>query len=293
MIELTPAQWQPLAAEHRARADALVAGHLARRRRREPHPVEDFLFRYYPTRPSQLRIWHPGPGIRLLDAPSYADRRGYLSTRGGVELDPAEVERRADGIAWIRRLLTATLDRPAQFGCFGMHEWAMVYRKSQSEVRHDAWPLRLGADGTDGVVESHRIACSHFDAFRFFTEPARPLNVLRPTRPSQPDLEQGGCLHANMDLYKWATKLAPFTPGDLTLDCFELARDVRELDMRASPYDLRGLGYEPVPIETPEGKAAYAAAQRAFAERARTLRERLVAVCDALLDTLPLPMHQG
>ena len=27
---------------------------------------------------------------------------------------------------------------------------------------------------------------------------------------------------------------------------------VRELDMRASPYDLRELGYEPVPIETPE-----------------------------------------
>ena len=132
-------------------------------------------------------------------------------------------------------------------------------------------------------MESHRVACSHFDAFRFFTPAARPLNALRPTRQSQPALEQGGCLHANMDLYKWASKLMPFTPGSLLLDCFELARDIRELDMRASPYDLRALGYEPVPIETPDGKASYAAAQRAFAARARPLRERLVDLCDALL----------
>jgi hypothetical protein len=143
--------------------------------------------------------------------------------------------------------------------------------------------LRLGADGTDQVVESHKIACSHFDAFRFFTTPARPLNVLQPTRESQPLLEQGGCLHANMDLYKWACKLMPFTPSSLVLDCFELARDIRTLDMRASPYDLAALGYSPVPIETPTGKAEYAAAQRTFATRARPLRQRLVNLCDELL----------
>ena len=88
-----------------------------------------------------------------------------------------------------------------------------------------------------------------------------------------------------MDLYKWSAKLMPFTPGDLLLDCFELARDIRELDMRASPYDLSGLGYEPVPIETPAGKAMYAAGQRAFADRARPLRERLAALCHDLLRT--------
>jgi hypothetical protein len=57
--------------------------------------------------------------------------------------------------------------------------------------------------------------------------------------------------------------------------------------MRASPYDLAELGYEPVPIEMPAGKATYAAAQRAFAERARPLRRRLVEVCDELLANLP------
>jgi hypothetical protein len=196
-------------------------------------------------------------------------------------LDPAEIERRADSITWIRRLLASTLDRQPQFGCFGLHEWAMVYRTP--EVRHASWPLRLGADGTDQVVESHKISCSHFDAFRFFTDSARPLNTLQPTRESQPVLEQGGCLHANMDLYKWACKLMPFTPSSLVLSCFELARDIRTLDMRASPYDLQPLGYSPVRIETPDGKAEYTAAQRTFADRARPLRRQLVALCDELL----------
>ncbi|MEU4607890.1 3-methyladenine DNA glycosylase [Kribbella sp. NPDC023972] len=278
---LTRSDWTSLADAHRLRVDALVADHLDRRRRREAHPVEDFLFTYYPTRPSQLRVWHPGPGVRLMGAVEYDGRCGYTYADGAALLDPAAVDRRRDSIQWIRQLLAATADRQPQFGCFGMHEWAMVYRTS--DVRHQKWPLRLGAEGTDRVVESHKIACSHFDAFRFFTAPARGLNVLQPTRESQPALEQGGCLHANMDLYKWAGKLMPFAPSSLVLDCFELARDIRTLDMRASPYDLSGLGYEPVAIETPAGKAEYATAQRSFATRARPLRLRLVALCDDLL----------
>src|SRR5262245_55339672 len=273
---LAAVEWEPVAAAHADRADALTAGHVARRRRRQKHPVEDFLFTYYRTRPGQLRVWHPGPGIRLLEAPAYAARRGYRRVGDGVELDPDEIGRRTDGITWIHKLLMATSGRAAQFGCFGMHEWAMVYRQPAEQVRHNAWPLRLSAAGTDQVVESHRIACSHFDAFRFFTSEARPLNTMQPTREAQPAPEQGGCLHANMDLYKWAAKLMPFTPGPLLLDCLELARDIRELDMRASPYDLSDLGYAPVRIETTAGKAAYAAAQRGFAGRAQPLRQRLV-----------------
>jgi hypothetical protein len=66
-------------------------------------------------------------------------------------------------------------------------------------------------------------------------------------------------------------------------DCFELARDIRVLDMRASPYDLTDLGHEPLPIETPEGKQEYAAAQRGFADRGAPLRQRLVEECERLL----------
>ena len=72
-----------------------------------------------------------------------------------------------------------------------------------------------------------------------------------------------------MDLYKWAYKLIPATPAELLADCFELAVEVRELDMRASPYDLAALGYPPVRIETPAGRAEYARAQAGFTARAR------------------------
>ena len=85
-----------------------------------------------------------------------------------------------------------------------------------------------------------------------------------------------------MDLYKWAFKLAPFTPAELTADCFELARDIREVDMRASPYDLERLGFAPIPIETPEGRAAYEVHQRDFATRAQPLRARLIALLERL-----------
>jgi hypothetical protein len=183
----------------------------------------------------------------------------------------------------VHRLLTATAARPAQLGCFGMHEWAMVYRLDPTEVRHAAWPLRLGAAGTDEVVESHRIACSHFDAFRFFTAEARPRNTLQPGRDDRAAFEQPGCLHAGMDLYKHAFRLSPMVCSDLVADCFELARDIRVLDMRASPYDLSELGYAPVPVETAQGKQEYVAAQRAFAERGAPLRSRLVDEIERLL----------
>jgi hypothetical protein len=164
-----------------------------------------------------------------------------------------------------------------------MHEWAMVYRLSEDETRHADWPLRLGPSGTDAVVESHRIACSHFDAYRFFTPAAAPLNTLAPTSADRSSYEQPACLHAGMDLYKHAFRLTPMVSSELVADCFELARDIRVLDMRASPYDLSDLGYEPVRVETTEGKQEYAAAQRGFAERGAPLRQRLIEECERLL----------
>ena len=190
---------------------------------------------------------------------------------------------RSEMVRFVRKLLRATAGRPAHLGCFGLHEWAMVYRQSAGQVRHFDWPLRLGSARTDEVVESHQVSCSHYDAYRFFTAPARPLNTVAPTRDSQTALEQPGCLHANMDLYKWAYKLSPAIPSSLTMDCFDLARAIRELDMRAAPYDLRALGYEPVEIETAEGKATYVAAQREFTTQAQGLRHKLIEACDILL----------
>jgi hypothetical protein len=266
---LDEAVWRARAAAHEARVDALVGDHLARRRSGEKHPVHDFLFTYYSFRPAQLRRWAPGYGVRL--------------TSGPASPTTDHVRDRRDLIEGTLALLVATAARPANFGCFGMHEWAMVYRLEEDETRHPAYPLRLGPAGTDAVVDGHRIACSHFDAYRFFTDRARPLNTLKPGSHDRPAFEQPGCLHAGMDLYKHAFRLAPLVPSELIADCFELARDIRVLDMRASPYDLARLGYEPVRIEAAEGKQEYAEAQRAFAQRGAPLRQRLVEQCQRLL----------
>jgi hypothetical protein len=283
---LDPATWGALAAEHASRADALTAGHRARRATGQRHVVEDFLYEYYNTRPSLLRRWHPGADVGLAPSPDGAAPhtawRWYATDADGVVRfdEVGFLADRGDTVRFVHRLLSATASRPAFVGCFGLHEWAMSYRGD--EQRHEV-PLRLGQAGTDAVVESHQVRCTHFDAFRFFTPDAVPLNRLQPTRATQVDHEQPGCLHASMDCHKWATKLRPAVPGELALDCFELAADVRLLDMQASPYDLSSYGHAAVAIETPEGKAEYVTRQQVLAARAAVLRDRLIDVCNGLL----------
>ncbi len=277
-------EWTARVAAHQTRVDSWVQPHLSRRAQGVSHPVEDFLFTYYSQRPAALRRWHPGYGVGLEEAPDYQHLKGYAGSP--VAVTPEYLGSQRPLVESIHALLVATASRPPNLGCFGLHEWAMVYRLEPAAVRHAAWPLRLGANGTDEVVESHRIGCSHFDAFRFFTPPASNLNVLQPGRDDRAAFEQPGCLHAGMDLYKHAFRLSPLVPSELVADCFELAREIRVLDMRASPYDFTELGYQPVPIETPAGKQEYAVSQREFAERAAPLRRRLVGECERLLAEL-------
>jgi hypothetical protein len=271
---LTRAEWTARAQAHQERADALTAEHRERASRREKHPVWDFLFTYYAYKPAQLRRWHPGAGVTLQDAPERTAWRWYSASGDDVTPDAdAFADGKPELARLIERMLRRTASRPGQFGCFGLHEWAMVYR--EDEHRHPV-PLRLGQAATDAVVESHDLRCTHFDAFRFFTPDAVPRNRTPLTRDDQPLFEQPGCLHAGMDLYKWAMKLGALIPGELLLDTFELARDIRLLDMQAAPYDLTGWGVVPVPIETAEGKAEYVRQQRGFAERGAALRGALL-----------------
>ncbi len=288
LVVLDETVWRAREAAHEARVDALVGDHLARRQQGMKHPVHDFLFTYYSFRPAQLRRWSAGFGVVCLTTRDDASSGTQPAPPVGVTTD--DVLARRDLVAGIHALLVATAGRPANFGCFGMHEWAMVYRLAEDETRHPAYPLRLGPSGTDEVVETHRIACSHFDAYRFFTQPARPLNILNPASHDRPEFEQPACLHAGMDLYKHAFRLSPLVESELVADCFELARDIRVLDMRASPYDLSGLHLDhtdaewtPIRIETPEGKREYVEAQKEFGERGQVLRARLVEECERLL----------
>ncbi len=286
---LSGTTWRRLESAHEQRVDDLLRGHLSRARRQQAHPVEDFLFDYYRLRPGQLRRWHPGFGVELADAPQRSTWRFHraVDRAGTVGLDlPAFLAARGGQVDFVRRLLAATADAPAQYGCFGLHEWAMVYRLDPAQVRHAGHRLRLGPAGTDEVVRTHPIRCTHHDAFRFFTPAARPLNQLQPGLDDRVGLEQPGCLHASMDLYKWAYRLLPAVPSDLVVDAFELARAIREVDMRASPYDLADLGYPPIRIETPAGKAEYVARQREFAARARPLRQRLSTMLGELASSM-------
>lgn len=275
------ATWKAAAAELAAAVEERMGAHLARRARGEKHPVEDFLFTYYPFTPAQVARYQPGAGIGLA-VPEAADReqfaRRWWTATGDVAFVDVTAWRadRGEGAQFIANLLAATLDREAQLGCFGLHEWAMVYRQSADEHRHRQVPLRLTQADTDRVVESHRIQCSHFDAFRFFTPAARPLNTLTPQRKTMVSMEQPGCLHAGMDLYKWAMKLGPIVPSQVIVTAFDLARDIRTLDMEASPYDVRAWGYGVVAIETAAGKAEYMRRQQAFSQRAQRLRRELL-----------------
>jgi hypothetical protein len=248
------------AAQHAARLSPYVEPHLERRRRQAKHPIHDFMFQYYSCRPAQLLRWQP-PGA----------------------LDPAKAPLAKSTLA----LLRATQGREGNFGCFGLHEWAMVYR--DSDTRHPQ-PLRLGHDETDKVVEGHRVGCSHWDAVRFFTPRALPLNTLRPFKDDRADFEQPACLHANMDLYKHAYRLAELVGSDLIADAFELAWDVRIMDMRAAPYDMTGITidpygieWSPIKIETAAGKREYAELQRHFAERSVPIRGQLADVLEHAL----------
>ena len=191
----------------------------------------------------------------------------------GVPVGPRCADRRSPP-----RLLDATSAAPAQFGCFGLHEWAMVYRQDdRSAAALRIVPLRLGQAGTDEVV-------------RDASDPLHPLRrvpVLHPAAPGratllQPDLDVAGRTWSSPAacMRRWTstsgpTSCIPVVPSDLLLDCFVLARAIRELDMRASPYDLTDLGYPPVRIETAAGQGGIRRRSTGLRGAAQVLRRRL------------------
>lgn len=279
-------EWLAAAQRHRERALEWTGPMRNRRARREKHPVYDFLNTYYRSSLGQLEAWHPGLGVALDDCPEaheHFSTRQYSFHDHLCELAPALMgEKERSRLQFSLDLLKATQDRPPFFGCHGLHEWAMVYRGSL--VRHrETVPLRLPQTEIDALVEERPIACSHFDAFRFFAPEAQSFNRMQPDLWSREENEQPGCLHVGMDLYKWAAKALPWISSDLLWDCFQLALKAREIDMRASPYDLSSYGYEAIPIETESGRLQYEHEQRRLCEQAAPLRARLIADLEKLL----------
>ena len=281
-------EWQAICERHLAEARVFTDGPRFRRDRGEAHPVEDFLFRYYPYPIALLELWQPDVGVSLgfddIEAlPSRFLGKRYRTDGGLCRLAPESIsEKERQRLSWIQSLLAATQGHAPNFACHGLHEWAMVYRAE--EIRHSSLaPLRLPQREIDSLVESRPIACTHHDAFRFFSKQALPLNRIQPSLDTRHENEQPGCIHANMDLYKWAAKSMPWIGSDLLLETFRLATRLRDLDMRASPYDLSEWSVTPVKIETPEGRREYEAEQRKLAEESRILRNKLIHSLDRLL----------
>ncbi len=266
-------EWRARRAAHRARVGPLAADRVARAGRK--HPVYDFLFEYYSFRAAHLLRWSPGVGV-VLEGATLADTDWphlFRACAGGIVL-PAESfpQKRRPYLTWAIDYLQMVGDREPQFGCFGLHEWAMVYRTD--DIRHSRVPLRIAAEP---VVESMPLRCSHYDAFRFFTPAAVPRNRVQLDRPMTTDHDQPGCVHVTMDLYKFAYKLAPWVPSAVIAEAFELAAAARELDMRASPYDLSEYGFSPIRVETKDGREEYVTAQRELTKRAAPVRAMVLA----------------
>lgn len=295
MLEiLIPEVWRAREAAHREALSGPALSYRQRRNVGEKHPVEDFLFQYYPFSPTRLLSWHPGIGVAIqlesgtpIDSlPEHLARPPYRheATQQIVFADPSLItDGEKERVRFIVQLLENTAARPPQLGCLGLHEWAMVYGLSSDDVRHAGVGLRLDPETIKSVVDSQKLCCTHYDAFRFFTPKAAPQNTKQPTLESRLELEQPGCIHTNMDLYKWAYKLARWIPGELLAECFHFAFRARIIDMRASPYDLAHLNYQPIRLETSEGRDEYRQLQSDLAESGRIVRQRLLIAAQNIL----------
>ena len=285
---LSQTQWQSMANKYVKEVSQWTVPFRKRRRKGNSHPVDDFLFVYYRYSSGQLENWHPGANIRLQcpgGVPGHFSAKHYRIDGEIVFADPSLMDHKSRArLEWTVDMLRQTESRKGNFSCLGLHEWAMVYRGQ--EVRHEkTTPLRLPQSEIDAIVESRPLTCTHFDAFRFYAIDAKPLNKIEPTLESRPELEQPGCIHANMDLYKWAFKSMPWVGSDLLLRCFRLALFAREIDMRASPYDLSSYGdFDPILIETSEGRSQYERLQREVADRAAPLRRELIEQIGSLFE---------
>ena len=88
--------WRDREERHRQRTVPWVAPRQQRRARGESHPIDDFLFDYYPYSVGRLTAWHPGVGVELTgDVTRFLAHPSYRRTAKGAIVDPdrAQVRR--------------------------------------------------------------------------------------------------------------------------------------------------------------------------------------------------------
>jgi len=285
------------------------------------NPVYNFLHTYYRYSAEELKLYSEGLNAVLEVGKTSKEREN----KGGYEEEAAEEEARRllhqkytlhrcshedkgeDGEAYFaelvvpsvhtrgadtlmplisaREILQNTQSRDRWLGCFGFHEWAMLY-KGGDKRHQEQLPLRVSQDVIDAVVETEgSLKCTHFDAWRFFKKEAQPLNIIHPMhRLEQNKYEQPGCVHATMDLFKYAYSIYPFCSSSLLRKTLALAIEARKIDMRASPYDVSAFAIgAPLCVDTLEGRRLYVKEQECLANAAYPIRAELIKVYDELL----------
>ena len=282
---LDPAEWTRRADEHRARHEPFLREQLRRRNRNERDPTMDFLFEYYSYPPAKFLRWTPGFGVLLRgrEAARFLENPRWRQHRDGVYLSLDSVMRRRRALGWIHDLLVATASRAPFFACYGLHEWALVHGR---ERMHPSFDLRVSREQIAEHLERTGIRCTHYDAFRFFSDDGKALNEHQLTAEQMMLREQPGCVHTNMDLYRWAWKLAPFVQSEIIGDAFALACDGRRFDSAMSPYDLRPTGLPPLCVETDEGRKAYVTEQKRIWQAGQPIRARLIEAYARVLDAM-------
>lgn len=283
-IEYPEEIWLSKKRDHETLLAPILDPYLEKRSRQLKDPVLDFLFEYYPFRPAHLKRWSPGIGrsLQFSDPDTLPEISELIVEKCSAFLNSILIpNKRVRSAEWIVKMLKNSSQKKPLFGCFGMHEWAMVYQTEH--VRHDQIPLRLSDKEVDEFVESRPLLCTHFDAFRFFTDKAKPMNKNVLDRENFEEMEQPGCVHTNMDLYKWTFKLYPWISGELLRDAFLNAVKAREIDMQASPYDVRSFGLEPIRIETEEGRLEYVKKQMEIYELSMPIRRRLISELERVI----------
>ncbi len=282
---LPKSTWQEIAKQHLTQIQEITLPMRERRARREKHPILDFLNTYYSFSLGRLEKWHPGPGITLEDGDRALFPEKYYTHSPHTTIAPRLLtEKGRQRLIRIHNLLTLIHSRPPHLACHGLHEWAMVH--TGADIRHrESAPLRLPQQQIDHLVTTHPLTCSHFDAYRFFAPTAAPLNKFNPTLDSREQYEQPGCIHTNMDLYKWAYKSSPWISSQLLQQTLQLAIHARTIDMQASPYDLSAWNLSPIKIETLEGRREYQKLQLQLAEKSKPIRQQLINQLSLILQT--------
>ncbi len=279
-------EWKERSKQHEKLVSKIPNSFLANRSVHKKHPVYDFLFTYYTFSPTKLKQWTPSieESLEVNDKiPTYFTPYWFEVKNNTLQLNRNRLRDETFKLAsFVKNLCQTIIERPPRFGCFGLHEWAMVYKQSQGELRHEL-KLRLTEEELASFVEKQTLCCTHYDAYRFFTPQALPLNLFQPTLETRLQNEQAGCVHANMDLYKWGASLWPWIGADFIGKAFLLTVEGRELDMRASPYDLKEYGFDPICIETEKGRKEYQELQLNYSKKVAPLRQQLHDFCKYLV----------